>query len=105
VTKDTTMPEMQVIARHTMKPGTEDQVLPLVAALVTAARAEPGNLAFDVFRSPDEPRSYVLLERYADADAVAAHRDSAHFKDIVLERLVPLLEARSVETFAADPTA
>jgi quinol monooxygenase YgiN len=99
------MPELQVIARHTMRPGTEAEVLPLVAELVTAARTEPGNLAFDAYRSVDEPRSYVLLERYVSRDAFADHRATAHFKDIVLDRLVPLLESRTVEALDAEAVA
>src|ERR1700754_1423095 len=80
--KDTDMPELQVIAHHTMRPGTETEVLALVAELIAAARTEPGNLAFDAYRKVDDPRSYVLLERYASRDAFAAHRETEHFKDI-----------------------
>jgi quinol monooxygenase YgiN len=95
------MPQVQLIARHIMKPGTEQQVLPLVQELVQAARTEPGNLAFDAYRSMEHPDSYVLLERYASAEALADHRAAPHFNDIVLERLVPLLAERSIEEFDA----
>jgi hypothetical protein len=37
------MPERQLIARHTMKQGTENHVLPLLQRLVDVARTEPGN--------------------------------------------------------------
>ena len=93
------MTEVQLIARHTMKPGTESEVLPLVQQLVDAARAEPGNLAFDAFRSLRHPESYVLLERYASRDALAAHRASPHFQQIVIEQLVPLLADRTIDEF------
>jgi quinol monooxygenase YgiN len=93
------MPQVQLIARHTMKPGTENQVLPLVEQLVDAARTEPGNLAFDAYRSFREPSSYVLLERYASHEAVAAHRATAHFQEIVIGQLVPLLADRTIEEF------
>ncbi len=93
------MPQVQLIARHTMKPGTENQVLPLVEQLIDAARTEPGNLAFDAYRSLGEPSSYVLLERYASHDALAAHRATAHFQEIVLGQLIPLLAYRTVEEF------
>ena len=93
------MPEVLLIARHTMKPGTENEVLPLVQELVHAARSEPGNLAFDAYRSLHNPESYVLLERYASRDALAAHRATAHFRRIVIEQLVPLLADRTVDEF------
>ena len=93
------MPEVQLIARHTMRPGTESEVLPLVEQLVHAARTEPGNIAFDAYRSLHNPHSYVLLERYASRDALAAHRAAPHFQQIVMERLVPLLADRTIDEF------
>jgi quinol monooxygenase YgiN len=95
------MAAVLLIARHTMRPGTEDEVLPLVQRLTAATRAEPGNLAFDAYRSMDDPRSYVLLERYASPEALAAHRETRHFKEIVLDQLVPLLSARTLEELDA----
>jgi quinol monooxygenase YgiN len=50
---------IQLIAHLTMKSGTDREVL----ALVDAARTEPGNLAFDAYRSFRDPNAYVLLER------------------------------------------
>jgi quinol monooxygenase YgiN len=93
------MPQVQLIARHTMKPGTESQVLPLVEQLVDAARTEPGNLAFDAYRSFRDPDSYVLLERYASCEVLAAHRATPHFRQIVIEQLVPLLVDRTIDEF------
>ncbi len=91
------MPEVQLIARHTMKPGTDETVLRLVGELVAASRQEAGNLAFEAFRSADDPNRYVLLERYVSREAVAAHRATPHFQTIVLDQLVPLLAERTVE--------
>ena len=93
------MHEVQLIARHTMKPGTEHDVLPLVEQLIDAARTEPGNLAFDAYRSLRDPNTYVLLERYASRDALAAHRATAHFQQIVIEQLVPQLASRTIDEF------
>jgi (4S)-4-hydroxy-5-phosphonooxypentane-2,3-dione isomerase len=42
--------------------------------------AEPGVLRFDVLRSNDQPGEYVLYEAYADEQANAAHRETAHYK-------------------------
>ena len=93
------MAEVQLIARHTMKPGAANQVLALVERLVEAARTEPGNLAFDAYRSVRDPDSYVLLERYASREALAAHRATPHFRQIVIEQLVPLLADRTIDEF------
>jgi quinol monooxygenase YgiN len=93
------MPELQVIARYTVAPGNEDAVLALLPKLAEASRAEPGNVSFVAYRQLDDEREIVLLERYASREAFAAHRDSAHFKDLVLGRIAPLLDHRVVETY------
>ena len=93
------MAELQVIARYTISAGHEDEVLALLPRLVEATRAEPGNLAFTAYRQLDDDRQVVLLERYASAAAFAAHRGSPHFADLVLGRIVPLLDGRVVESY------
>jgi Antibiotic biosynthesis monooxygenase len=45
-------------------------------------------LAFDAYRSFRDPNAYVLLERYGSRDALAAHRATPHFQEIVIEQLV-----------------
>ncbi|MGA8117377.1 MAG: putative quinol monooxygenase [Actinocatenispora sp.] len=93
------MSELQVIARYTVSPGNQDRVLDLLSTLTVASRAEPGTVSFTVNRQVDDEHSVVLLERYASRDAFAAHRESAHFTELVLGQIVPLLDSRVVETF------
>ena len=96
------MPELQVIARYTIREGHEEEVLALLPRLAAAARTEPGNLGFDHFRGLDDSRRVVLLERYASREAFAAHRATPHFQELVLDRIVPLLESREVELYDVD---
>lgn len=93
------MPELQVIARYTVAAGNEDAVLALLPQLAEASRGEPGNVSFVAYRQLDDERDIVLLERYASREAFATHRDSPHFKDLVLGRIAPLLDSRVVETY------
>ncbi|MFJ4846611.1 MULTISPECIES: putative quinol monooxygenase [unclassified Streptomyces] len=95
------MPELQVIARYTVSEGHEDEVFALLPALAEASRAEPGNISFEVFHALGDARDVVLLERYDSPRAFAAHRDSLHFKDLVLRRIAPLLVSRVVATYEA----
>lgn len=95
------MPELQVIARYTVKEGKVEELLALVAELAAASRTEPGNLAFDAYTSTDDPRSVVLLERYVSQEAFADHRETPHFKRLVADRIVPLLDSRAVEQYPA----
>jgi quinol monooxygenase YgiN len=93
------MPELQVIARYANSAGQEDDVLALLPRLIEAVREEPGNLAFTAYRQLGDDRKVVLLERYASGEALAAHRETAHFKDLVLGQIVPRLDSRVVEIY------
>jgi quinol monooxygenase YgiN len=93
------MAQVQLIARHTIKQGHEEEVLDLLVGFIDQARAEPGNLALDVYVKIGDGRSYVLLERYASKEALAAHRGTAHFTQVLLGRIVPLLKSRTVEEY------
>jgi quinol monooxygenase YgiN len=93
------MSQVQLIARHTIKPGHEDEVLALLPGFVDAARAEPGNIAFDAYRKMGDGSSYVLLECYASREALAEHRSTPHFTQVLLGKIVPLLDSRTIEEY------
>jgi len=93
------MSELQVIARHTTLDGKRDSVFAVLPKLIAASRKEPGNLAFEAYLNIDNPRSYVLLERYTSRAAFAEHRESPHFKELMLGQILPNLESRVVEQF------
>jgi quinol monooxygenase YgiN len=38
---------------------------------------EPGNVQYDLYRMPQDPQTYVVIEHYKDAAAVRAHGQSA----------------------------
>lgn len=40
---------------------------------------EPGIARFDVCQQQDDPTRFVLVEVYRDADAPAAHKQTAHY--------------------------
>jgi quinol monooxygenase YgiN len=97
------MPELQVIAWHTMAPGAEQEVLALLPQLLVATRAEPGCLSFDAYRQIDDERRYVLLERFVSAEAFAEHRQTPHFLDIVEGQIAPRLTSRVYTTCEVAP--
>ena len=51
------------------------------ATLVNAARSlrEPGVARFDVIQQQDDPTRFVLVEAYTTSDAIAAHKETAHY--------------------------
>ena len=53
---------------------------------MAAVRAnEPGNLFYELVKSRADPTSYKVLEGYKDEAAIAAHRESDHFKALGLK--------------------
>jgi (4S)-4-hydroxy-5-phosphonooxypentane-2,3-dione isomerase len=52
---------------------------------------EPGIARFDVIQQADDPTRFMLVEVYRDAEALARHRETAHFaawREAVTELLV-----------------
>jgi autoinducer 2-degrading protein len=52
------------------------------ATLVNAeqSRREPGVAQFDAIQQQDDPTRFVLIEAYRSPAAVAAHKDTAHYR-------------------------
>ena len=59
------------------------------------SRAEPGNLRWDLWQDQSQRDRYVLDELYVDAAAVAAHRETPHYKDY-LSRVPDLADRAAV---------
>jgi quinol monooxygenase YgiN len=86
-----------VVARWQPASGAHGDVLALIAELRPKSLAEPGCLAYEVYQSVDVPRSILLVERYRDQTALDAHKQSAHYQELVVGRVLPLLTDRRVE--------
>jgi quinol monooxygenase YgiN len=93
--------QIVVVARWRMAEERVEGVLELVAALRQQSLAEPGCLGYEVFRSTDDPGTLLLLERYRDEAAIEAHRNSVHFQELVVGRIIPVLSSREVELLHA----
>jgi quinol monooxygenase YgiN len=91
-----------VLARYTFTSPVDDDDRALLTALRDESRREPGNIAFEVFPSIERDDQVLLVERYVDADAFAAHRATPHFGALVLGHIVPRLADRTVETTQID---
>jgi len=89
----------QVIAHYHVREGEGAAVAGLLNELAVASRTEPANLSYEYFQGVENPGHFVILERYTDQAGFAAHRESAHFQDIGLQRIIPRLEHRRVESY------
>lgn len=79
-----------------VQPGQEEVVRQALEQLVAHSRAEPGCLYYQPHISTTQPDLLYLYEVYASPAAATAHRETAHFQQIVLETIVPLLLSREV---------
>jgi quinol monooxygenase YgiN len=83
------------VATFKALPGKEDAVAEIIKKLAAAARQETGNRRYDLFRSLDDPTTFISYEDYDDQDAVRAHATADYVKAFVTE-LNPLLDGGSV---------
>ena len=86
-----------VVAHWQTSEDSLHRVLAAVAELRDHTLAEPGCSGYDAFQSVSDPTALVLIEHYVDIAAQRAHLDSAHYQDLVVNRIRPLLTDRRVE--------
>ena len=93
-----------VVARYVVADGHESRVAGLLRKNAEASRAEPGCLEFSVYQEIDDPRAFLLYERYTSEDAFQAHRSTPHFEDMIELQVVPLLRERTWTRMQEMPT-
>jgi quinol monooxygenase YgiN len=71
-----------IVATLKAKTGQEADLQAAALKLVAAVRAnEPGCLLYTLSQG-DQPSTFVFMERYANEEALAAHRGTEHFKTL-----------------------
>ena len=83
-----------VVARWRPRDGELQNIEKILRELSQEVRQEPGNLQFVVLRSIDDPNEFLLYEQYKSEAAFREHQQTAHFKNLVLERAASLLARR-----------
>jgi len=76
------------------KPGNEETVHDILQQMGEASRQEPGVITYTTHVDPENPREFFIYEKYHDISGLEAHQDTAHFRELVLARAIPLLESR-----------
>jgi quinol monooxygenase YgiN len=82
-------------------PEDHDEVAETLRALALASRQEPGCVSYIPHFLEEDPDTVLIYEQYRDAQALAAHRDSEHFKRHVICGLYQSMRERSVEDLIA----
>jgi (4S)-4-hydroxy-5-phosphonooxypentane-2,3-dione isomerase len=89
-----------LIAKYHIKTGKAPDVLAELAKMKPLVQAnEPGCKCYQVSRSKENDHIVVLYEQYDDDEAVKAHRETPHFKTIIENTVVPMLEKREREFY------
>ena len=83
----------------TAKPGNEKEVHEILRNLREASNQEPGVITYEAHVDPDNPRQFFIYEVYHDASGLEAHQQTEHFKHMVVEKAIPLLEFRERKQF------
>jgi quinol monooxygenase YgiN len=70
-----------MVVKFKAKPGKSEEMKAFWLEMQKeVVRSEPGNVQYDLLVMANEPDVYVIVERYKDAAAVAAHGQSAQAK-------------------------
>ena len=83
----------------TAKQGHEAEIHEYLRILGEASRQEPGVITYTTHVDPDNPREFFIYEKYHDISGLQAHQETAHFKEYVLEKAIPLLDVRVRRTY------
>lgn len=87
---------VHVFATWKVKEGQIENVLHLLKAVHDESIKEEGNLFYKIHQSNSDKNTLVLFEGYSNEEAVTKHRSSVHFQDLVLGKIVPLLDNREI---------
>jgi len=85
-----------IFAKWQVQQNQLNTVLNLLTQVSKKSIEEDGNLFYQIHQSTSEENTLMLYEAYKDESALSDHRNSEHFKQIVLTQIVPLLENREV---------
>ena len=85
-----------VFAKWQVKEGKLEFVLNLIAEVTKKSVEEKGNLFYKIHQSNSDINTLLLFEGYTSEAAVEEHRNSAHFQNLVIGKIIPELENREV---------
>jgi quinol monooxygenase YgiN len=83
-------------AKLTIKAGKEKEFETLMKGIVPKVRQEPGNKAYTMCRSKENPRVFMFFEEYVDQEALKAH--GQHLKELGAD-IVPYFDGPAVAEY------
>jgi quinol monooxygenase YgiN len=89
------------IVRLKFTPEDRGAMAEAVRQLATESRREEGCVTYIPHQQQDNPDMVVIYEQYRDEQALAAHRESEHFKKYAVGGLYQKMLERTVEALTA----
>jgi quinol monooxygenase YgiN len=86
-----------IFATFVPSQGHEADVEAVLQAVIAPTRAETGCLRFDLYRSTTSPTTFRLFEIFANPEAIAYHRTTAHYQRF-RQAIEPLLKTPPIAT-------
>ncbi len=96
-----------IIVKTQLKPGVREQFLDAMLKNATASVAnEPGCIVFDVLEDRAEADLFHLYEIYADEAALAAHKETPHYKEsrAIVNELIAEQSVIKADVLATNPS-
>jgi quinol monooxygenase YgiN len=82
---------LTIIATFQAKPEAAERLVEALRAAAVPTREEAGCISYRPYVSPEDPDAIVMVETWADADAIDAHNKSDHLR--ALAKVLPDLLA------------
>jgi quinol monooxygenase YgiN len=96
------MAEVVVVGSFVAREGKEDEARAAFEALVQPTHAEDGCILYALHQGHDDPRKLAFVERWASVDAINAHLESDHIKEL-LARVDDLFAESDITIYDALP--
>jgi len=73
---------LHIVTRAEVKPGHEESFEKAFQKAAGLSREEKGNLTYQLLKVHDRERQYVVSESWANGDALHAHMEEDHTKEL-----------------------
>lgn len=74
--------QITVTAHSQARPGKEKELEAALRAVVAPTHAEVGCLRYAIHRGADDPSKFLVVERWASPEALAAHLKTPHIQEL-----------------------
>lgn len=85
-----------VFARWRVKNGELETVIDLLKKVARKSWEEEGNLCYKINQCSTDNNTIILFEGYCDEAAQLRHLTSPYVQELMIGKIVPLLETREV---------